>query len=94
MKRSLTLTLLLLLLTVFSVPAYSLDTSDVMLIMPKDLMSRMDRGDDIFILDVRTGQSYTGSPVKIKGAYRIDPKEFVDHVSEIPMGKDIITYCT
>ncbi|MEK6726995.1 MAG: rhodanese-like domain-containing protein [Deltaproteobacteria bacterium] len=46
------------------------------------------------LLDVRTGSSYGGSKVKIKGAMRIAPDEVETRYKELTKDKEIITYCT
>lgn len=60
----------------------------------KELKAKMDKGEDIVILDVRTSRSYMESKVKIKGAVRIDPAQIEKRYKELPMEKEIITYCT
>lgn len=58
------------------------------------LKAKIEKGEQIVILDVRTGMSYKGSDVKIKGALRIPPEAVEMRYKELPMDKEIITYCT
>lgn len=60
----------------------------------KELKAKMDKGEDIVVLDVRQSRSYMESKVKIKGAVRIDPAQIEKRYKELPMEKEIITYCT
>ncbi|MBI5892080.1 MAG: hypothetical protein HZB79_00190 [Deltaproteobacteria bacterium] len=60
----------------------------------KELKAKMDKGEDIIILDVRTSASYMESKAKIKGAVRIDPAAIEAKYRSLPMDKEIITYCT
>lgn len=60
----------------------------------KDLKSRIDKGHKIVIIDVRTGTSWENSKVKIKGALRIAFPDIANRAGEIPMGSEIVTYCT
>jgi len=60
----------------------------------KELKAKMDRGEDIVILDVRTSGAYLGSKIKIKGAVRIDPDSIERKYQVLPRDKEIITYCT
>ncbi len=54
----------------------------------------MDKGEDIVIIDVRTGEDYQGSRIKIKGAVRIPIVQLEERYKEIPKDKQIILYCT
>ncbi|MEK6539038.1 MAG: rhodanese-like domain-containing protein [Deltaproteobacteria bacterium] len=63
-------------------------------ITKEELKAKMERGEDIIVLDVRTGMSYKGSDIKIKGAMRIPPDAIDMRYKELPMDKEIITYCT
>ncbi|MBI5327986.1 MAG: hypothetical protein HZB80_06825 [Deltaproteobacteria bacterium] len=60
----------------------------------KELKAKMDKGEDIVILDVRTSSAYMGSKIKIKGAVRIDPDSIERKYQSLPKDKEIITYCT
>lgn len=59
-----------------------------------ELKAKMDNGEDIVILDVRTSKDYLDSNVKIKGAVRIDPDSIERKYKVLPKDKEIITYCT
>ncbi|MCI0338480.1 MAG: hypothetical protein L0226_12960 [Acidobacteria bacterium] len=59
-----------------------------------ELKRKMDRKEDIVIIDTRAGNSYIGSTVKIKGAIHITLDELPSRLSELPKKKEIITYCT
>ena len=63
-------------------------------ITKEQLRAKMEKGEDIIVLDVRTGMSYKGSDIKIKGAMRIPPDAIDMRYKELPMDKEIITYCT
>ena len=59
------------------------------------LKAKVDKGERVAIIDSRTGTSWDGSKVKIKGAIRIMLKDLVKgDVSKIPMGSEIVVYCT
>ena len=61
----------------------------------QQLKAMMDRGDDIVIIDVRSGWEYAGSKIKVKGAIRIPLNELEgSRYHELPQDKEIITYCT
>lgn len=63
-------------------------------ITKEELKAKMDKGQDIIVLDVRTGRSYDGSNVKIKGAMRVSPDDVETRYKELSKEKEIITYCT
>lgn len=76
-------------------PNFALAADDgVPRIIKEELKTKMDKGENIIVLDVRTGGSYDGSKVKIKGALRIAPNEVESRYKELPKDKEIITYCT
>ena len=65
--------------------------ADVQRITKEELRAKMDKGEDIVILDMRSKGSYDGSNIKIKGAVRLSP---VEVESKINKDKEVITYCT
>lgn len=73
--------------------AYAAD-GGVPRITKEELKVKMDKGEDVLVLDVRTGGSYTGSNVKIKGAMRFAPNDIDVWSKNLPKDKEIITYCT
>ena len=59
------------------------------------LKAKMDKGERIAVIDSRTGTSWSGSKLRIKGDIRIMLKDIAaGNVSDIPMGSEIIVYCT
>lgn len=66
----------------------------VLRITKEELKERMDKGEDIVILDVRAPDSYNGSSVKIKGSRRKDPIAVESWYNDLPKDRLIITYCT
>ena len=74
--------------------AFALDPASVARITVEELKARLDRGEKITILDVRQPGSYNSSDSKIKGSIRIPPAEMAENISRLPMGGEIVTYCT
>lgn len=60
----------------------------------QELKEKMDGGDRIVILDVRSAQDYTPSPNKIRGAIRIPVDQLKSRYTELPAAAEIVTYCT
>ncbi|MGZ3648112.1 MAG: rhodanese-like domain-containing protein [Syntrophales bacterium] len=75
---------------VFPAPA----VDDVPKITVQELKARIDKGEDLVIVDVRTGNDYEASKIKIKGAVRIPIVQIEERYRELPKDKQIILYCT
>ena len=63
-------------------------------ITKEELKAKMDRQEDVVIVDVRAEDSYNTSNQKIKGALRITLEELERDVKKIPEGREVITYYT
>src|SRR5262249_29743746 len=61
-------------------------------ITPSELHSRLDAGEDLFIVDLRN--SLSGEPELIPGAKRISPEDLTLSGHEIPRDKEIILFCS
>jgi len=59
-----------------------------------ELKAKLDRGENVIIIDVRSPGGYDRSPVKIKGAIRIAPIDLETRAKELPFGMEIVTYCS
>jgi len=58
----------------------------------QELKEKMNSGEQVVILDVRSGEDYLKSTVKIKGAVRIPVDQLKDRHRELPANVEIITY--
>lgn len=87
---------LLPLLTVVLFPpaAFSTDDSSVPRITVQEVKAKLDKGEDVVILDMRTGSDYSRSKYKIKGAIRMPVNYLESRYKELPRDKEIVTYCT
>jgi len=74
--------------------ARAVTIQDVERITPAEVMSRMEAGENILIVDIRSKGAYEAGDIRIKGDLRIAPDEFLDRMYELPMGTEIVTYCT
>jgi rhodanese-related sulfurtransferase len=59
-----------------------------------ELKSKLDRGENIFLIDTRSPAAWSSSDIMIKNAVRIHYNDIDDHLSEIPKDRMIVTYCT
>ena len=50
-------------------PAVFSQADDVQRITVQELKAKMDKGEGLVVVDVRTGKDYEGSKIKIKGSY-------------------------
>ena len=61
---------------------------------PTALRQRLDSGDSIRIVDLRTAIAYQVSRQTLPGAIRMDPEDLEARHGEIPRDCDIVLYCT
>jgi hypothetical protein len=74
-------------------PVVSKAADNVPRITIQELKEKMDRAENIVILDVRSGEDYASSKVKITGAIRIPLDQIAARSKELPAEKEIIAYC-
>ncbi len=60
-------------------------------ILPKELKNKLDKNEDLFLLDVRNPNEY--AIAKIKNSILIPLNELKNKIKEIPNNKEIIIYC-
>lgn len=73
------------------------DRATVKRITPQELNDAIAKDPTgVVVVDVRTGSSYTNSPVKIKNAMRFDviSGDFEVRYGDIPKDKMVVLYCT
>ena len=61
-------------------------------ITPVELQERLSAGEELFIVDLRSG--YAGEPALIPGAVRISLEELAARGQEIPRDREIILFCS
>ena len=61
---------------------------------PEELRARLDSGDPLRILDLRTSIAYQAVRHILPGALRVDPEELETRHHEIPRDCDVVLYCT
>lgn len=66
-------------------------STEVPRITKEDLKSIMDQS-DVIIIDVRYGNDWTGSDLKIKGAIREDPDGLKSWAKKYPKEKTLVFY--
>ncbi len=59
-----------------------------------EVKARMDRGEQFIFLDTRNSQAWSEAENKLPGALRIPSDKVEEHLTEIPRGRVVITYCT
>ena len=59
-----------------------------------ELKERLDRGEDVVIVDLRSDLGLRLDGLKIRGAIWIPPQEFEARYKEIPRGRPVVMYCT
>jgi len=59
-----------------------------------ELKERLERGEDMVIVDLRSDLGYHGDGVKVPSAIWIPPDDFEDRYTEVPRGRPVVMYCT
>ncbi len=63
-------------------------------IEPQELKAMMDRGENLYIVDLRHPLDLLPDPRILPGAVRLLPNELIARNAEIPRDRDIVLYCT
>jgi len=63
-------------------------------ISAEDLKRRLDAGEDVAIVDLRTGVDVAARPYAIPGSRWIPAEALDDHLSEIPRDRELVLYCS
>jgi membrane protein DedA with SNARE-associated domain/rhodanese-related sulfurtransferase len=63
-------------------------------IEPQELKAMMDRGENLYIVDLRHPLDLLPDPRILPGAIRLLPNELIARNAEIPRDRDVVLYCT
>jgi hypothetical protein len=63
-------------------------------ISPEVLRQRLDAGDDITVIDLRTLLDMTATPYAIPGSRWIDAQKIDERESEILRARELVLYCS
>jgi membrane protein DedA with SNARE-associated domain len=63
-------------------------------IMPEELKLMMDRGDSVFVVDLRHVIDLEDEPRTIPGALRLPAEEFEQRANELPRDRELVLFCT
>jgi hypothetical protein len=77
-----------------SLPARALEPKDVPTITVHELKKKLDKAEKVIVLDMRVGGDYAKSKFRIKGDVRMPLEAVGMRAKELPMGYEIVTYCT
>ena len=61
---------------------------------PAELKGMLDRGQPVYIVDLRHPLDYLPDPRTLPGAVLLSPDKLVAHCSEIPRDRDVVLFCT
>ncbi|MFQ5479929.1 MAG: rhodanese-like domain-containing protein [Thermodesulfobacteriota bacterium] len=88
--------IILALVLVFGISTFAsaVTIQDVVRVTPEEVMADMKAGKKILILDIRSKGAYEAMDTRIKGDKRIAPDDLEARMFELPMGTEIVTYCT
>lgn len=63
-------------------------------IFPDELKAQMDRGDEVFIVDLRHPLDYLPDPRTLPGALLLSPDKLKQQVGLIPTNREVVLFCT
>jgi len=63
-------------------------------LMSKDELKSLLGNSDVVVMDVRTGNDYKSSPIKIQGAVRENPIDVKNWAAKYSKDKTIVLYCS
>ncbi|MCL5292973.1 MAG: hypothetical protein M1548_10775 [Actinobacteria bacterium] len=69
-----------------------MDQKEVPRIPADELKDKLDRGEELIVLDVRSPESYDSSDVRISGSIRKDPTKVSEWVRDLDPGREYVTY--
>lgn len=61
---------------------------------PGELKEMIDRGQQVFIIDLRHPLDYLPDPRTLPGAVNLTPDNLVSHADDIPRDRDVVLFCT
>lgn len=59
-----------------------------------EIAEKLNRGEDITIIDSRSDEAWGKSDIKAGGAIRVPPDEAEKHIADVRRDKFAVTYCT
>jgi len=68
------------------------DGDSIPRISVEQLKQRLDRGEDVVVLDARQPHAYAEYPGAIPGSVRIPPAELPDRYDSLPRGRLLVPY--
>ena len=63
-------------------------------IPPEDLRQKIDAGEDVTIIDLRTALEVVATPYAIPGSRWIPAERLDDHLADIPRDRELVLYCS
>ncbi len=69
-------------------------TTEVPRVTLEEVKQKMDTGQPLFFIDIRSSKDWDRSNVKLPGAVRVRLRELEQRVGEFPEDRPIMTYCT
>jgi rhodanese-related sulfurtransferase len=62
-------------------------------ILPDELKRRLDAGEDVTIIDLRTALDVTATPYAIPGSRWLVVEDIDQHEAELLQARDLVLYC-
>jgi len=62
-------------------------------ITPEEVKQRLDRGEDLLILDLRSTLEFDAEPQTIPGSFQVSIEDLEEHHQKIPRNREIVLFC-
>jgi membrane protein DedA with SNARE-associated domain len=63
-------------------------------ISPYELKQKLDAGEDVVILDLRTALDVTATPFAIPGSRLVTTEALDEHLADVPRDRELVLYCS
>jgi rhodanese-related sulfurtransferase len=63
-------------------------------ISPEDLKRKLDTGEDVAIIDLRTALDVAATPYAVPGSRWVAAEVLDEHLSDIPRDRELVLYCS
>jgi rhodanese-related sulfurtransferase len=63
-------------------------------ISPEDLKRKLDAGEDVTVIDLRTALDVSATPYAIPGSRWIPAEALDERLAELPQDRELVVYCS
>lgn len=59
-----------------------------------ELRERLERDEDMFLVDTRNPKAWAEAETKLPAAIRVPADQVEQHLADVPRDRTVVTYCT